>query len=300
MIATRQNHLGDREFGLRDLLGILWQGKLAIFCCTVACAIIAASLAWIIPKQFEAIVTMAPVTNANGNIQLGGLGALASQFGGLAGLAGLGSGDSKKSESIALLQSEALTERYIRENNLLPVLYEKKWDAQKMQWRVHEPEDIPTLWKANQLFKKVRSVTTDQKTGLVTLKIKWKDANTATQWANGIVKLTNEYVRNRAIAESERNIAFLTAEGAKTTIVEAREAIYSIMQKEINTVMLARGSEEYAFKVLDPATVPERPSFPQKLLWILAGTLAGLFASASVILLRASWTPALPRREQAG
>jgi uncharacterized protein involved in exopolysaccharide biosynthesis len=292
MIANNQRQLGDREFSLRDLLGILWRGKWTILWATVTCAIVATTAAWVIPKQFDAIVLMAPVTSTTGSLQSGALGALASQFGGLTGLAGLASnGDSKKSESVALLQSEALTERYIKENNLLPVLYKKKWDSQKTQWKVHDSEDMPTLWKANRLFKDIRSVTTDQKTGLVTLKITWDNPNTAAQWANGIVKLTNEYVRNKAIAESERNIAFLTDEGAKTNVVEARQAIYQIMQKEINTVMLARGSEEYAFKVLDPATVPEKASFPRKLVWLIVGTFGGLFVSASIVLLRASWVP---------
>jgi uncharacterized protein involved in exopolysaccharide biosynthesis len=300
MIANSQSQLGDREFSLRDLLGILWRGKWRMLWATLTCGVAATAAAWVIPKQFEAVVIMSPVTNASGSIQTGGLSALASQFGGLAGLAGLASGgDSKKAESIALLQSEALTERYIKENNLLPVLYEKKWDSQKMQWKVHDSEDMPTLWKANQRFKGIRSVTTDQKTGLVTLRITWDNPNTAAQWANGLVKLTNEYVRNKAIADSERNIAFLTDEGAKTNIVEARQAIYQIMQKEINTVMLARGSEEYAFKVLDPATVPEKASFPRKLIWLIVGTFGGLLVSASIVLLRASWV-ADPHRERAG
>jgi uncharacterized protein involved in exopolysaccharide biosynthesis len=299
MIANNQNRLGDREFSLRDLLGILWRGKWTILWATATCAVVATVAAWIIPKQFDAVVIMAPVTSTSGSIQTGGLSALASQFGGLAGLAGLGAnGDSKKSESIALLQSEALTERYIKENNLLPVLNEKKWDSQKMQWKVHDPEDMPTLWKGNQQFKNIRSVTTDQKTGLVTLKITWDNPNTAAQWANGLVRLTNDYVRNKAIAESERNIAFLTDEGTKTNIVEARQAIYQIMQKEINTVMLARGSEEYAFKVLDPATVSEKASFPRKLIWLVVGTFGGLLISASIVLLRASWVSD-PLRERA-
>jgi uncharacterized protein involved in exopolysaccharide biosynthesis len=299
MIANSQSQLGDREFSLRDLLGILWRGKWPIFWTTLTCAVAATAAAWVVPKEFDAAVLMAPVTSTSGSIQTGGLSALASQFGGLAGLAGLASnGDSKKSESVALLQSEALTERYITENNLLPVLYANKWDSQKMQWKVYDSEDMPTLWKANRLFKNIRSITTDQKTGLVTLKITWDNPNIAARWASGLVKLTNDYVRNKAIADSERNIAFLTDEGAKTNIVEARQAIYQIMQKEINTVMLARGSEEYAFKVLDPATVPEKASSPRKLIWLIVGTFGGLFVSASIVLLGASWVRD-PLRERA-
>ncbi len=55
------------------------------------------------------------------------LSSLATQFGGLASLAGVSvSGDSRRSESVAVLQSEALTEQYIQANNLLPVLFREK------------------------------------------------------------------------------------------------------------------------------------------------------------------------------
>lgn len=293
MTANNQNQLGDREFSLRELWEALWQGKWTVFCITVGFAAIAAASAWLIPKRFDASLVMAPVSNSSGNAQLGGLSSLASQFG-LSGLAGLASvGDTKKFESIALLQSEYLTERYIQENDLLPVIYAKRWDSQKKQWKVRDPKDIPTLWKANQDFKQLRTVNVDQKTGLVTLKITWKDPKTAAKWANDLVKLTNDFVRNRTIAESERNIAFLTDEAAKTSVVEARQAIYSVMEREINTVMLARGSEQYAFRILDPATVPEKAAFPQKTLWLFAGVFGGFFLGSSVVLLRKSWSSTL-------
>jgi uncharacterized protein involved in exopolysaccharide biosynthesis len=285
------NRMDEREFTLKELRDILLRGKWLIISVTIGFASSALIASLLLPKKYDAVILVAPVASTSGGSQLGALGSLASQFGGLASLAGFSTtGDSKKAESNAVLQSEALTEKYIQTNDLLPVLYAKKWDSQRMRWKKDDIDYIPTLWTANRDFKKLRNVTIDSKTGLLTMKITWKDPARAAKWANGLVRLTNDYLRNKAISESERNIAYLNEEAAKTNVVEARQAIYSILQTEINKIMLARGSEEYAFKILDPAAVSEKASFPQPFLWVLAGFLGGLFFSVAWVLTRSSWS----------
>src|SRR6185437_15198014 len=110
----------------------------------------------------------------------------------------------------------------------------------------------------------------DNKTGMVTLKVRWKDANLAAKWANGLVKLTNDYARQAAIAESDRNIAYLTQQAAATDVLGIKQAIYNLLQSEISKNMIAKGTPEYAFKVIDPALVAEKAAFPQKTIWVLA------------------------------
>jgi len=166
-------------------------------------------------------------------------------------------------------------------------LYESQWDEQHKQWKTHEPDKIPTVWKANQRFEKsIRNVTTNAKSGLVTMTITWKDPKIAARWANELVETTNTYLRTKAIEEAERNISYLDSEAAKTNIVEVRQAIFQILQSEINKEMLARGSEEYAFKIVDPADAPERAVSPKKAMWILGGFLLGLLVSVQIAFLR--------------
>jgi LPS O-antigen subunit length determinant protein (WzzB/FepE family) len=110
--------------------------------------------------------------------------------------------------------------------------------------------------------------------------------------------MTNDYLREKAINESERNITYLTDQAAKTDVVGVRQAIYSILQNEINKVMLARGSDEYALKVVDPASPPERPSSPRPLLWTAAGCLGGALL-AMIIAITRPLPAARPRLPQA-
>lgn len=269
-----------------DAVRLLWSRRLLLLCCAVALGIIAAVIAWIVPRKYEAKVLLVPVVNNSAEGQLGGLGSLASQFGGLASLAGLSlEGNTKKAEFVAVLQSEALTQKYIADNDLLPILYAKIWDPVGKRWKVTDQRKIPTLWKANRYFDKgVRTVATDQKTGLVTLTINWTDPRLAAEWANGLVKMANDYLRDKAITESERNIAYLSVQATKTDQVGIKDVIYTILQTEIGKVMLARGNEQYAFTVIDPAFVPEKPSSLGPTSWAVIGFLGGLLLGIGYVI----------------
>lgn len=276
------------EIRLRDLIADLQRSRYLLLGLVAACALAGAAAGLLIGKKYTAVALVAPVLDDGSSGSLGGLGALASRYGGLASLAGISlDGGGRREEAVAVLESELLTTAYVREKNLLPVLFEKQWDAARSSWRGSDVRKQPSLWKANQFFKKrVRNVAQNAKTGLVTLRITWTDPQLAAQWANDLVSKTNDYLRSKAIAESERNIAYLDEQAAKTDIVEARRAIFEIMQEELNRQMLARGREEYALKVIDPAVAPERPSSAGVVFLTAVGFTVGVFAALFLLLVR--------------
>jgi uncharacterized protein involved in exopolysaccharide biosynthesis len=238
-------------------------------------------------KEYDASILVSPIEQDSASNK-GALGAIANQFSDLASLAGVTPpGASARSEPIAVLQSELLTQNYIQAENLLPILYANKWDEASKRWKPTDPKKIPTLWLANQYFmKKIRHVTDDKVTGLVTMRIRWKDPRQAAKWANDLVKATNIYLRDKSIRESERNIAYLTDAGAKTNVVEVKKAVYSLLEQEINKEMLAQGREEFALRVVDPAFPPERPSSLGAIALTIVGLVSGALISVIVIFAR--------------
>jgi uncharacterized protein involved in exopolysaccharide biosynthesis len=292
MDATYQNPTEQPELRLSELINLLRRRKRLIIGFAVILTVLAGIAAVLLPKHYKAVIVISPVTQTQGGGgQLSGVGSMLSSLGGgLASLAGLAGNDSKRAESLAVLQSEALTEKYIQQNDLLPILFPKQWDANNKRWRVTDPASLPTLWKGNEFFKKnVRTILTDPKSGLVTMTISWTDAHIAAKWANDLVAITNDYLRKKAIDESERNIAFLNEQAAKTDIVTVKQAIYSILQSEINKEMLARGNDEYAFKILDPAVAPERPSTPPPPFLMAAALVGSLGLSVMIAFVYVCW-----------
>ena len=287
MNSSNSRHARAQEsFTITEILEILWRGKLRIAICTVIGLILATSLALVLPKKFDATVLVAPVSGS------GNSGALQSVLGNLSGLASMAgvniSHGTKTAIEIATLTSTKLTEKYISENNLLPVLFASRWDTSKNNW--DQSAKIPSLWEANRLFsKEIRDVEKNPKTGLVTLRITWTNPRIAAIWANGLIDLANESLREREIRRAIRDSNYLKAQAEATHNIELKEDIYMLMMRVLQKEMIAQGENEYAFRVIDPAVIAEKASSPKVILWALMGLFLGLSLSSCYVVLRSSW-----------
>jgi uncharacterized protein involved in exopolysaccharide biosynthesis len=274
------------DMKLKSLAEIVRRDRRLVIVITCIFTLIAGVGAYFQEKQYKGSVVFSVVTDD----QHGGAGAMMSQFGALASLAGVSvGGQSQKFEAIALLQSRYLTEEFIERNNLLPILFPKLWDAKAGRWISNDPKAIPTLWKGDAVFKRIRSVVQDPKTELVTLNILWPDPVIAAKWANGLIALTNQLSRDKVLKTSDTHIVYLRDQASRTQLVPVQEALSNLMEGEYRQAMLAGGNEEYALKVIDPALVPESPSSIRRGLIVLGGMLGGLFVACLFVFLRSSW-----------
>jgi uncharacterized protein involved in exopolysaccharide biosynthesis len=144
-----------------------------------------------------------------------------------------------------------------------------------------------TLWYAVSAFKKkVLDVDEDRKNSVTTVSIYWSDPKEAALWANNYVALSNEVIRNRAAADSRRNIEYLTEQIKQTSSVEVQHAMYSLIESETKNLMLAEKRDDYAFSVIDPAEPPELKASPKRTIIVLSGLVGGLFAGVLIALAR--------------
>ena len=74
-------------------------------------------------------------------------------------------------------------------------------------------------------------------------------ADIAAAWATDLVARLNDNMRLRALTEAERNVEYLHGEMAATNVATMRESIGSLLETELQKLMLARGNEEFAFRV---------------------------------------------------
>lgn len=288
---VNDNLHADDEISLAEIGQALWSRRITIAVSTFVAGALSVVIALSMKPIFQAEVVLSPISSSgSGN----GLSSITAQLGGLASLAGVNvSGGDASAESVATLNSRALIEQYIRSQNLMPVLYADSWDAEKNAWK-QDIKKPPTLWFGTKKFiESILVVETNKKTGLINLKIQWTDAALAAQWANDLVSLTNERLRNRAISESTKSIAYLYQQLEGTSVIGVREAIYRLLEAETKKVMLAQGSNEYAFKVIDPAVMPEKKSKPRRALIVVMGTFIGFFLSAIYALVSPRRTPAI-------
>jgi uncharacterized protein involved in exopolysaccharide biosynthesis len=273
----------SEEIRLLDLWRAVWSGKWLVVLASFALAVLAVLASFLITPEYRSQAVLSPVGSSSG----GGLAALAGQFGGLASLAGLNLGaEDNVAESIAILKSRALTERFIRERNLLPVIFHDDWDAGKIAWDV-DPDDVPTLARGVERFdKSIRTVNQDVETGLVNLSVDWIDPVLARDWAQGLIAEVNADMRGRAIDQSKRNIEFLKGQLEATDAVELRTAVFSVMESEMKNAMMAAVRTDFAFEVIDPPVVPEKPAWPNRILLAVVGFFLGGMIGVLVALMR--------------
>lgn len=198
---------------------------------------------------------------------MSGAAAIGAEFGGLASLAGIsiGGGGGLGRQAEATLQSHYLVREFIERNGLLPVLFP-------------HAKRPPTMWMAVRDFHDgVLSVTDDNLTGTTTVSVDWRDPVVASQWANGIVALANSLLRMRAMNDAQRNITFLSDQLASTRDLDLRKVLYDLIEDQTKTLMLAKGREEYAFAMVDPAVPPDIRIKPKRTLMVLAGGMLGVF-----------------------
>ena len=256
----------ETQISLVAIGRFLRRNILIIGACALVLGAATLALSFAVTTRYRAEVTFSP---ANGS---GSLGDLGGQLGGLAAIAGIniGGAGKKSEEALEYLRSRGFTRQFIEKHNLLPVLYAKKWDAQRHQW-IGEP---PTLAQAVKRFSnKVRQIAEDRRTGIVTLGITWSDRVVAAEWANELVTEADQALRARGIAELDRSIEYLKAESAQAHVFEVQSAVYKVMESELKDQMVARTRDSYAFKILDPAVPPDPKDIdsPNKPLYLLMG-----------------------------
>ncbi|HFE39467.1 MAG TPA: hypothetical protein ENK06_13815 [Gammaproteobacteria bacterium] len=110
---------------------------------------------------------------------------------------------------------------------------------------------------------------------MYTLAFEWSDPVLATQWANKMVERINAHQKAAAIKEAEKSIEYLKNELKQTSVVEMRQAIFRLVEAQTKNIMLANVRDEFAFKIIDPAVVPEEKIKPKKRLMAILGTIVG-------------------------
>jgi len=281
----------DYGVSLLGLWIILWRSKWLIVGITALFIVLSIPYALVQVPWYRADVLLAPAEQKSTS-------GLTRELGGLASLAGVTVGGAGNAESLAILQSRDFISAFIEEEHLLPLLFSEQWDPDAGSWIAQDPENQPDMRDAVFNFKKnVIVVSEDSASGLVTLAVQWTDPQLAADWADLLVQRLNAHLRQRALAEAESNVAYLRGELGGTNVLTLQQSVGRLLETELQKLMLARGNEEFAFRVIDRAQAPKTRFKPnRKLIVILAMFLGGML---SVLFVFASHAVKAARKQVA-
>ena len=270
------------EISFRELWDIWWRGKWIIIAITAVFAASSVAYALLATEWYRAEVLLAPAEERSSQ-------GLVGQLGGLAALAGVSVGGGGSAEAIAVLKSREFARAFIEDFDLVSVFFHEEWDATKGVWLGDDPDEWPEVRDAIKYFdEKVLKVSEARDSGLVTLAVEWTDPEIAAGWARELVIRLNERLRERALKEAETNVAFLQTELGQTSVVTLQQSIGRLLESELQKLMLARGNEEFAFRVIDAASPPKERVRPKRALIAVVITMLGaMLAVVGVFLLHA-------------
>ncbi|EGQ8731405.1 lipopolysaccharide biosynthesis protein [Vibrio parahaemolyticus 49] len=295
---------GGDEIDLRELFKALWKGKWIIIVTTFVFAVGAVFYALSLPNIYKSDALLAPAENSNG----GGLSKMAGQLGGLAALAGvnLGAGESSQTDlAVQVMKSRQFVEAFINKHDLLvPLMAAKGWELANNklvldeelynpntgEW-LREPNGLrgatPTAQEAFEVFSKdIFSVEQNKESGLYTVSVKYYSPYIARQWVDWLIEDINKVMRERTIAETSQNLAYLNTQLQKTAVADMQSTFYKLIEEQTKSLMLAEVQEEFVFKAVDPAVVPELKYGPKRALICVLGTLLGAMLGVAIVLVR--------------
>jgi uncharacterized protein involved in exopolysaccharide biosynthesis len=260
----------EHEIDLVALWWTVWDHKILVAITTAICTLIALVIALTATPVFRATVVVTEVSDTG--LGEGGLG---SEMGGLASLAGLALGENgPHPERQAVLRSRHLVEEFVKQKDVLPLL-------------MSHAKPGTSVWSTVEMFRRsVVDIQEDKLKGTTTIDIDWTEPELAAHWAAQFVALANDLLREKAVADSTRNIAYLKDQIEHTNSVEIQRGMYNLVEQETKTLMLANGRKEYAFTTVDPPVKAEMRVSPRRTLLVLSGFTVGVVLGCFVAWLR--------------
>lgn len=280
-------------FTLPEIIGAIWEERFFVIATTTLITLVAIVVAVFQTEVYRAEVLLAPADlRQPSNPLIGELGSAASLLG-----VGLDNQPIDRVDTaIAIINSRDFSKRFILKHNVLPQLFPEELDLEFVSDN-QEPSELPPAvaawsddppsdWEAFKKFNRIRSVTRDRSSGLITLAVEWHDPALAAQWANWLVEDVNELVKQEELEEALGAISYLQEQLEKTQLVEMQRVFYQLIESQTQIVMLADVRDDYIFRVIDPAVIPEERIRPKRTQMTLVGALIGFLFSAFIIFVR--------------
>ena len=295
----------DNEIDLREFFSILWQSKRAIILITLFGAILSLGFALTQPNIYKATALLSPIDDDDE----GGLSSLLGQFGGIANLAGISipstSNNIPNSElALEVIKSRAFINKFIKKHEILPYLFavdywdidsreiildKKIYNSNSKEWLrdISPPKTKkPSSQEAFEEFISILTLEQERSNGLVNISIKHQSPDIAKQWIDWIVEDINEVMRQKTINESKESIEYLKQQASETNLNNLDQVFFSLMQSQMQKMMLAEVRREYVLNTIDPAISPELKSEPYRALICIIGTLLSSLIAVILVLSR--------------
>jgi LPS O-antigen subunit length determinant protein (WzzB/FepE family) len=290
--------LEKNNINLFELIEELWNRKFFISIFTFLGTLIAVLYALYLPNIYKSVAILTPANDsASGSSML-------SQYSGMANLAGISlpSGDDDQVleaieriksydffynsflPSIALQDLMAIKEWKPVSNKL--IYKEEYFDSVNDKWirKVNYPKlTIPSAQESFEVYKEIMTISKNK--SFIQISIEHQSPFIAQKWTGLIITEINRTMRFEEKSRTSKSIDFLNNQSLKISYEDLKQALASLLQEQMKSLMLIEASEDYVFKVISSPLAPELKSEPKRSLIVVMGFLGSLMLSLIYILI---------------
>lgn len=264
----------EDDIDLRELFRALWAGRWWILFCVVLSGAVATGIALWLPNIYHVEAKLVPTGRFGVALDLAKSRQFVTQF------------INKHQLAVPIMAATAMDEK-TQQLRIDPDLFDQKsgkW-VRKVK-ATKKPE--PSHWELYKAFNEIFSLERDKTSGLVTVAFDYYSPAMAKQWVDSFIVELDSAMKEPDLADAERNIAYLMQQLSKVPKddKEMREVLSKSIREQDNIRMYVKANPEYAFKVLDPADIPEEKAKPKRALMVVLGTLLGGMLGVMIVLLR--------------
>tara|TARA_B100000927_G_C16443308_1_gene460681 strand:+ start:176 stop:1090 length:915 start_codon:yes stop_codon:yes gene_type:complete len=283
----------DDDIDLKSLFKIIWDRKFFIASLTSLAAILSVIYALSLPNIYTSKSLLAPTSQDE---------SLSSQLSGLSGLAGLAgvslpTGTISNSQiAVKRIESFEFFSKYFLPNiKLENLMAAKEWDS-KGNSIIYDSSTFdnntnkwigaykPSEQKAFKEYKRILRISQEELTGLVYLSVDHKSPEIAKKWVDIIIYNINESMREIDKLDAQNSIDFLKQSSQTVSIQSIKEVVSKLLERQMQTLMLASSNKAYVFKTINSPIVPEDKSGPSRAIICILGTVLGGIMSILFVL----------------
>ncbi len=224
------------------------------------------------PNHYRALSVISP-TGEEGK-QGFALGAIASNFGIQLG------GPSKIEDLEALFTSNDITAQVFAKHDIWQYVSGDAYDPATHNLRTGllaslsgRPPGPLGDWDAIHAAERALRISVNKKAGTLTVSFESLSAAGSAQIVNFYLEEGKNRLQSEAFSRAHQNKKFLEQQIADTADALTRDRLFALLGQQLESEMMARNREQFGFKTVDSARVPDRKSGPHRALSAAAVTV---------------------------
>ena len=164
------------------------------------------------------------------------------------------------------------------------------FDGATGKWIINENQGItsdgPKFFKIyNKFHGEIFNVYVNPSNNFISLSVEHYSPIYAQDLLTKIIDSLNSRLRDKDLNKAEQAIVFLQEQVQIANQKEIKESLYSIIEKNLETIMLTNINSYYAIEPVDLPNIPEKKVFPNRKVFLLLGVFFGFFFSTAISLI---------------